>query len=441
MAKPRRGRPSGLLASRAMPAETGLVEPAAVADLVAALRSQLETPDAAMATLLAAPEPVAVAALDALREEAGVSAVPLLEQVAGQGRPGLAAGALAALAALRDPGAAAALARLGDTLTDRDLRKEARRALFHLRSQGISPPPTPLVSSRVAPTAPARATLYRALGSSIDGIGSRIVTFFADRPLGGTYQFVFLLNDLVGMKDFYVLESTRKKLAAREQELRERGETWVELPIDYALWLVQEALALNAESGFPVPVEYRAWQDVLGPPPRTFERPLVYEEVSRFEIKMRPELLQRTPELFKEPELEGWFLGYSDVRKHVEELRRAIESPLVLTPESDEQRVERILGQAIREFFTARQRRALQRRLEEMGYIFLRTGRPEQAKLAVAAAVEIADSDPILLTRHPFVRVFMQRSLMVALQALRAGVDPSAFDRRPEDPIDDADDS
>jgi hypothetical protein len=175
---------------------------------------------------------------------------------------------------------------------------------------------------------------------------------------------------------------------------------------------------------------------VIGMPPEPYERPLVYEEVSRFEIKMRPELLERSVDLFEEPEIENWLLGYREVQKYATELRRAAESRLVLSPESEEQRTERVLGQAIRDLFAGPLRKGLQRRLEETGYIFLRTDRPQAAKLAVAAAVEIADTDPVVLSRHPFVRLFVQRSIGMAIQAERAGVDPDEFDRSPYDPID-----
>jgi uncharacterized membrane-anchored protein YjiN (DUF445 family) len=180
-----------------------------------------------------------------------------------------------------------------------------------------------------------------------------------------------------------------------------------------------------------VPHEYHHWKDVVGAPPQPFERPLAYEEVSRFEVKMRPELLEQSPKLFEEEEIEHWLLGYRDVQKYAAELQRAAASRLVLTPESDEQRAERVLNQAIRDVFTAPQRRGLQRRLEETAYIFLRTERPQQAKLAIAAAVEIADSDPVLLPRHPFVRLLMQRSIRLAIQAERAGIDPTELDRGP----------
>jgi hypothetical protein len=211
---------------------------------------------------------------------------------------------------------------------------------------------------------------------------------------------------------------------------------WVELPLGYAQWLIQEAVALNAEAQTPVPTEYRLWLDVIGEPSEPIERPLAYEEVSRFELKMRPELLREAPRLFEEPEINGWFLPYQAVRPHAAELRRARESRLVLTAESEEQRDERVRTQLVREIFTSRQRQGLQRRLEEMAYILLRTERPQAARRALAAAVEIADTDPVLLSRHPFVQALVDRSISLAIQAERAGVDPDQLERVGSDPMD-----
>jgi hypothetical protein len=430
-------RPAPQKGKGAAAAAPPAVDSAEAAALAAQVRAVLDDADAALGVLAEAPTPLAAAALEAVRREAGTAAVPLLARAGEAGAAPLADAAVAELNALPDAAAATALARLAESVPDKERRKAARRALFRLRSQGIQPlagasPPRAAPAAVLQP----RATLYRAVASQIDGLGSRALSLYADRPLGGAYLFSILLNDIVGMKDFFARDSTRKRLAAREEEMREQAGALVDLPIPYAQWLIQEALALNAESGFAVPLEYRHWQDVIGTPPQPYERPLAYEEVSRFEVKMRPELLEHSPELFEEEEVEHWLLGYRDVQKYAAELRRAAESRLVLTPESDEQRAERVLAQAIREVFTAPQRRGLQRRLEETAYIFLRTERPQAAKLAIAAAVEIADSDPVLLPRHPFVRTLMQRSIQLAIQAERAGLDPAEFDRSPFDPID-----
>jgi len=403
---------------------------------VGQLREGLTEPTSATSLLAAVPERLAAASLEALLAEAGEEAVPTVEQVALTGEEATALPAIHALGTLRAPAAASALVRLADHLPGKEQKKAARRELARLRSQGISVAIERADASGVSTPLQPRAIPYRALASHVDGTGSRMLWLYADRPLGGAYLLSFVLNDLVGMKDFFVRDSTRKRLALREAEAREQTSiSWVDLPVEYAQWLVQEAAALNTESGTTLPTEYQLWREVVGEPAQPPERPLVYETVSRFEVKMRPELLRESPRLFEEPELQGWFFSYQEVREYANELRRARESRLVLSNESEEQRQERVAGQAIRDLFTPALRRGLQRRLEETGYIFVRSERPLQARLAVAAAVEIADSDPIVLPRHPFVRTIVERSIELVIQALHAGMDPSRLDVPPSGPL------
>lgn len=426
MAKPRRPTSPARSASLTAP-----VEASEVHALAARLRELVDAPERALAVLATEPPALAAAALEALHREVGAAASALFRQAAAEAAPPVAEAAIDALAALADTEALAHLVALAEQAPEKERRKAARRALYRLRSQGVAIPEPSRRAPAAASTQP-RAVPYRALATHIDGAGSRLLWIFADRPLGGAYWFIALLNDLAGLKDFVVRDTTRKRLATEEAEARQRAEfTWVELPVPYAQWLLQEAAALNAESGQPLPTEYHAWREVVGAPSEPIERPLVYAHVSRFEVKMRPELLDETPRLFAEPELEGWFFGYREVQRYATELRRAREARLVLTPESEEQRHERVLTQAIRDLVTPRVRRALQRRLEETGYLFWATGRPEQAKRAVAAAVEIADRDPLLLPRHPFVRALVERSIELAIEADRAGLDPTRFGRQP----------
>jgi hypothetical protein len=76
----------------------------------------------------------------------------------------------------------------------------------------------------------------------------------------------------------------------------------------------------------------------------------------------------------------------------------------------------------------------MRRRLEEMAYIFWRTGRERSARLAVAAAFAIGDGP---LNRHPFARALVEKSLELALEAERSGMDPAMLRRDAYTPVDD----
>ena len=78
------------------------------------------------------------------------------------------------------------------------------------------------------------------------------------------------------------------------------------------------------------------------------------------------------------------------------------------------------------------QRRAIRRRLEEVAWVLWQTGRERAARQAVAAAFAIGQGP---LHGHPFARAMVEKSLQLALEAQRAGLDPARLRRSARDPI------
>ena len=143
---------------------------------------------------------------------------------------------------------------------------------------------------------------------------------------------------------------------------------------------------------------------------------------------MHPTLESETPRLFDQPEIEPWFFAPERTRKWVAELSQRTATRLLVTPESDEARQERILRDAVRELLSAKELHGLRRRLEETAYIFLRTDRMQDARRAVAAAVTIEEERP-LRPPHPFVRALVERSLRIGLEIERSGYEPARLAR------------
>jgi hypothetical protein len=330
---------------------------------------------------------------------------------------------------VRDPAAAAALDALARSSDGKQLQKVARRSLYRLSSHGIrvaaSEPREPAtIGSRAA-------TIYRVIASAFDGVGTRSIWFAADRPLGGIYQLAVAINDLSGMIDFAARDTTRKRFAEQEKTMRDKDvAAWVELPVDYARQLVQESVDTARASGSAIPTTYPIWAELIGEPPEPFTEALALREVSSFEARMHPTLESETPRLFDQPEIEPWFFPPDRTRKWVQQISQRSATRLLVTPESEEGRQERILREAIRELLSSRELHALRRRLEETAYIFLRTDREVDARRAVAAAVTIEEERP-LRPPHPFVRALVERSLRIGLQIERTGYEPARLARAP----------
>ena len=188
-----------------------------------------------------------------------------------------------ALGGSRAEAAGHVLAALAASAPDRDQRKAARRALHRLRSTGVALA-TPIP---VEPAPPASAPVEvlpptRALVTPSDGIGSRLLFLLVERPLGGMTTFSLAINDVVGLKNALVEETTRRRFERRLREWNETNERLaVDVPVEYGLGLLAEALALNAETDFPLPRDFVLRRGLLGelPPPPTDA--LIHQHVSR----------------------------------------------------------------------------------------------------------------------------------------------------------------
>lgn len=361
--------------------------------------------------------------------------------------PDEARAALGALGRSRSARAGPILAAVAEGRANaaRDLRKEARRELHRLRAVGVEVP-RPSALPAVAPHPPLAerpAVLADAWASAADGVGSRVLWLTAERQHGGIYGVGLVLNDIVGMKACTVDDTTRKRFTARFEGWRaEAGVAVVPIPLDYAPQLVGEALELNRASGFTVPREWLMHRRALAALAAPFEEAVIYREIPAAEVALTPDLLAGSPALLEEPELAGWFFGFDEVRRFALDLRQARQSQIVLGEELRTQRIQRILVEAIRAVVTPPIQRGLRRRLEEVAYLFVKTGRGRQARLAVAAARRLADGSvaphPLLegtVRPHPLLVAMMEKSLEFALQAETAGVPTARVRRGPYDPI------
>lgn len=338
-----------------------------------------------------------------------------------------------ALGGRHDAAAGRVLTIVATETTDRELRKVARRGIHRLRAAGV-PVEMPVVVAPPGVVAVESTRPTDAHTTAPDGVGSRVVWLALERQFGGMAVYGLLLNDVVGIKDCSYRDTTRKRFGETLRSWREHHESpAVELPPDYALALVSEALALNAESGFTVPTEFQLHRRVVGELPDPPEQALIHRYVSRGQALLLPNLLEDSDQLLDEPEVRNWFFGYDESLPRAQELRRAREGRILLTAEPRETREQRAVDAAIVELFTPTIRRAMRRRLEETAYIFWQTDRERAARRAVAAAFAIGDGP---LNRHPFVRAMVEKSLALALESQDQGIDPALLRRDAYSPVD-----
>jgi hypothetical protein len=313
----------------------------------------------------------------------------------------------------REVAAAEVLALVDDVVADRALRKAARRELHRLRSVGLEPP------ARTAPQAPtAVADHVRTLpvsdawATDIDSSGGRGLWLVADKPLGGVWFAALLLNDLTGLEELSLVDTTRKRFQSEFDQAQRQAGPWVNLPGEYSMRLVREAVDLTRELGGGLPTRYHAFRDVFGEAPGPPERALIYDTISPVEINFTPGWLDDSPRLLGEPEVAGWYVPVpAELRAQAIEAARAPGAGLLVPGHTPEQQALQLLAEAARLGLTPRVRHALRRRLEETAHMFAASDRLAMARLAAAAARGLDDTAGVPPERHPLVRLLLAAGL------------------------------
>jgi hypothetical protein len=213
---------------------------------------------------------------------------------------------------------------------------------------------------------------------------------------------------------------TRRDLRQEREELERRsGMRLVDAEWDLADFLLCEAYRRTPEARRGNVGNFLALRAELiaSPPPTEFQHP-IYSELA-VDSSKDPSL-----ELLKEPALLEWKLAGALVGPYVEELNRANESTIVLNQMQQQDRVGQIIERALADLVGPESGTRIRRRIEDIAYYLLKSGKREAAGWAVAAAAKIRDGAD--LKRLPFFVGFMRMQLgnVVAEEQQRAREEP-----------------
>jgi hypothetical protein len=322
----------------------------------------------------------------------------------------LALAVIEAAVALRRPGPAEQLSSSGD----REVAKAARRALYRLRSAGVSVaerarPPEP------APGAPATVEEWLPGFASLpDGTGQRAL--LVARPVRSGVEVVeALVSDELGLLSLSRAEMGRgawRKLA-RTPEM----ERLLPLPAPEGRALLSEAVRCNLATRTPFPPDSDVALRHLGIEAAATELPPLPS----------PEdgdgaLMAESAALHREPELAGWLPPEPELKRLAMRLDELRTSPLALTPEQQAEALrERIRTQA-EEFFDARRLRLYARRLWNVVPALERRGAEQPAGIARATARRMFQGTPGLFP--PFAEQLYTKVLAVMAAQGRRGTGP-----------------
>ncbi|MGH7864975.1 MAG: hypothetical protein ACREQB_08295 [Candidatus Binataceae bacterium] len=323
-----------------------------------------------------------------------------------------------ALGAIAHEDSAVLLAELEDGATGA-LRREVRRALFRLRQRGIEPPP------RAAPSSPARAphaddTGLGAYLTTVDPDGARIAWIVKPRPQGGFARLWGLVSDAEGLVRAGSQFVSRREFRAEREEIERRsGAKFIEADWRLADFILCEAYRATADSARGRVGGFLAARSELiaSSPPTELVHP-VYAELNAAVAE------EPAANLMNEPEIAAWRLPEPLVKPYADEINRAGQSVIVVSPVQQQERVNMVIERALGEILSGDTGVHVRRRFEDIAYYLLKTGRRPAAALAASAARMIRDG--LDLKRNAFFQAFVRSQLgaRVAQERQRESSEP-----------------
>jgi len=187
--------------------------------------------------------------------------------------------------------------------------------------------------------------------------------------------------------------------------------------------LLEEAREAAETRAEPLPQTYF---DFLALLPEAAPRPPVYDLFDRDEIAADEAARGRTGRLLDDPRSGVWIL--TDIGPTLERVRGAREGTLVVSQASRAEWIAGIIAEEVDAVFDERRRQCYARRLEETAFILAREGRTEDARAALAAAIEATQDQT--LADSPFFTTLLDRSVRLQLPEL-AGEDESGSPPEP----------
>ena len=298
------------------------------------------------------------------------------------------------LGKITDPAAVEALAQLDKLTTDKDVKKEIRRAFFKLAQRGLATPREE--SSEPTPSTVLfdRGPEIDAYMSSVDGAGGRLIWLAKPQPNHGLQVIQAMVNDRQGLQRIGGTQIRRKELRKMTEEIKEQhGVTMISVPwqyVDETLYAGFEKAKALGQSGLENFYELRAI--VNTGKPKVQEHP-IYSRL-RSDVVRDGAWREQSRRLLDEPELRFWILEDDFVQPFLSQLQEAQTSRLVLNPVQKEERLASIMRDAVKALCAGEMGKLWQRRMEDTALYLFETGRKELAKLALAVALQIKEGDP-----------------------------------------------
>ena len=286
------------------------------------------------------------------------------------------------------------LQEIDRSATDKEVKKEIKRALFKLSQKGIAIAVAESGEKKTAPLFERHAEI-EAYMSPVDGGGGRLLWLAKAQANRALQVIQAMLHDREGLLRYAGVEMKRKELRAMADGIKaQHGVSMIAVPwqfADYIIYDGYERAKARGQSGLENFHEIRSLIGTGKPKPVTHP---IYQQLGS--IDFRDGLWrEQSRRLLDEPELRYWILIDEWVRsEYLPQLQEAQSSRLVLNQAQKEERLAAIVRDAVKTLCRGDNGRAFKQRMEDMALYFYATERQELAKLSLAVAQQVGEGDP-----------------------------------------------
>jgi hypothetical protein len=245
--------------------------------------------------------------------------------------------------------------------------------------------------------------------TALDPHGVRIAYLATDRAGGGVRLFQLALDDARGVLEFEAFEAGRSRARRFLRDAAQR-DSWAAVPAPSASVraLIARAAAHQATDR-SAPRSFPEWRSRLcdAAPETPTPGALAREALAGAAIDR-----ERIGGWVRDGAIGPWPPPIERVQPLLTRLDEIAKGVVIVSGAARREQVERAVDQALDEIYAGDERARIADALEETAYVWWRTGREDDARVAVAAAAEFRERAP---SENPLARALIERLLAPAL--------------------------
>ena len=316
-----------------------------------------------------------------------------------------------ALGSTQSPVAVKVLQILQEIPAEKPMRRALKAALYRLERQGLVKKEEETESEpRVLIPRPADRQA-EAWASWPESQGERGMVLKLPDAGRGYVMAIAVVNSESVFHEFEAIQTTRKGVRALFDKMTGGVQgRLIEIPLEHFRFLIEEVAEIYQRQSHALPSGYEPIHKYLASWVEVVSSPHVYNLLDEKEIVEDPILLRTSDSLLEVQPFVTWRLPEGLIQSFVEKIKELSQTRLVISQSAQMERTAQIHREAAAEIFTPELRQHYRRLLEETALLLHLTDRPQEAKRALAVAIDL-ENEIGILTEDNFILGLVKRSI------------------------------